>query len=445
MHSSQTLSVIDLRLEIRERYLQTRANTLRLFETLDTNLFNQQAHPDFSPVGWHLGHIGFTEGLWLLEQTQGQEPLFPEYRQLFAADGLPKELRQQLPSFTEICDYLSAIRCQVFDFLADAPMDEQAWLWLWLIQHESQHCETITWILNLHQLKASQQNNIRLQPIDPSLQPTLGQVSASLQYTAPQSYTGEILQSMEDMVCVHGGPFRCGNNGLEALDNEKPEHTVELATYWIDRTPVTCGDYAQFIESGGYTHRQWWSELGWAWLQNHPVTHPLYWDLTAEGTDRMTDPVCGVSWFEANAYARFVGKRLPTEAEWEKAASWDPVQERRRTYPWGEVEPSQRFCNFGGALGQTTPVRHYPHGQSAYGCFDMLGNVWEWTETWFHPYEGYISFPYEGYSQAYFDNQHRVLKGGSWAVQAPVLRCAFRNWYYPQTRQHFAGFRCAYS
>ncbi|MGF1601403.1 MAG: SUMF1/EgtB/PvdO family nonheme iron enzyme [Thermosynechococcaceae cyanobacterium] len=445
MPSSQTLSLMDLRLEIRQRYEQTRANTLRLFETLNPDLFNRQAHPDFSPVGWHLGHIGFTEGLWLLEQTEEQEPLFPEYRLLFAADGSPKERRQQLPSFAQICDYLDEIRHRVFDYLEHAPIEKQGWLWLWLQQHESQHCETITWVLNLHQLKAARQNHIQLQSLGYKLPTTLDEISRILQQATPQQPQSDVLQMTADMICVRGGPFVCGNDGLEALDNEKPAHIVDLDTYWMDRTPVTCGDYLQFMEAGGYTHRQWWSELGWAWLQDHPISHPLYWELVTEGTDRWAHPVCGVSWFEADAYARFVGKRLPTEAEWEKAASWDPKRQCRRIYPWGEAPPSHLLCNFGGELGETTPVHRYLQGQSAVGCLDLIGNVWEWTETWFHPYEGYVSFPYEGYSKAYFDDQHCVLKGGSWAAQAPVLRCAFRNWYYPQTRQHFAGFRCAYS
>ncbi len=430
MHSLLVLPVSDLRDEIRRRYIKARENTLHLFDNLDAEFFYRQAHPDFSPMGWHLGHIGFTEGLWLLEQRAGQPPLFPDYRQLFAADGLPKSQRQQLPSFEEVCHYLAEIRFQVFEYLDGAPLEEQAWLWLWLIQHESQHCETITWVLHLHQLQTLRQTYVTLQtsPAE-ALQKPIGQLNS------PTAV------SFAEMVLIEGGPFRCGNDGIEALDNEKPEHTVSLAPYWIDVTPVTCGAYAQFIDAGGYVERQWWSEDGWAWLQDNPVTHPRYWKLV----DMTNHPVCGVSWFEADAYARFMGKRLPTEAEWEKAASWHPELSVGYAYPWGPEAPTHQHCNFGGQQGQTTPVSQYVQGRSAYGCYDMLGNVWEWTNTWFHPYQGYMSFPYEGYSKVYFDDQHRVLKGGSWAVQAPVLRCAFRNWYYPGTREHFAGFRCAYS
>jgi formylglycine-generating enzyme required for sulfatase activity len=170
------------------------------------------------------------------------------------------------------------------------------------------------------------------------------------------------------------------------------------------------------------------------------VKEPLYWSAAPTWDNH---PVCGVSWYEAEAYARFVGKRLPTEAEWEKAASWDAIAGRRQTYPWGEAEPQTQRCNHDNAAGQTTPVNAYPGGQSVYGCYDMLGNVWEWTSSWFDGYEGFVSYPYQGYSQAYFDGQHRVLKGASWATRLWAMRSSFRNWYYPCVRQILAGFRCA--
>jgi formylglycine-generating enzyme required for sulfatase activity len=150
-----------------------------------------------------------------------------------------------------------------------------------------------------------------------------------------------------------------------------------------------------------------------------------------------------VSCYEAEAYARFVGKRLPTEAEWEKAASWHPQTQQRQTYPWGEAFPSAEQCNHDHLQGQTTAIDAYPSGQSAYGCYDMLGNVWEWTASWFDGYDGFEFYPYRGYSQVYFDGQHRVLRGGSWVTRPWGLRSAFRNWYAPGTRQILAGFRCA--
>jgi len=410
------------RQQLRDDLLRSRALTLSLFETVDADTFCHQAHPDFSPVGWHLGHIGFTEGLWLLEP--GADIPFPDYRRLFAADGLPKNQRTQLPPFAEICQYLEAIRMRVLERLETVPLMEEEWLWWWLIQHESQHCETISWVLQLQRRSKTGQR--------PSRTSAWGGPLAS-QGTGTDPFASP-------MVRVEAGPFEQGNDSLDALDNERSVHTVNLPTFWLDRFPVTQGQYQSFMEAGGYRDPRWWSAAGWRWLQENPVSRPLYWQ-----PDAADHPVCGVSWYEADAYARFVGKRLPTEAEWEKAASWNPATAQRQRYPWGEASPTPHHGNYGHSVGQTTPVRAYPQGQSPVGCYDLLGNVWEWTDTWFHPYPGFQSYPYAGYSRVYFDQQHRVLKGGSWATCAPVIRSAFRNWYHPAIRQHFAGFRCARS
>ena len=149
--------------------------------------------------------------------------------------------------------------------------------------------------------------------------------------------------------------------------------------------------------------------------------------------------------YEADAYACFVGKRLPTEAEWERAARWQPATDTVQSMPWGEAPPSLHRGNFGGDRGGVTTVGQFPAGRSATGCDDLMGNVWEWTSTWFEGYPDFRPYPYEGYSQVYFDRAHRVLRGGSWATQAWVLRPSFRNWYQPEVRQIFAGFRCVLS
>lgn len=393
-----------------------RNSTLNLFAEVDYSSFCRQVHPDFSPIGWHLGHIAYTESLWLLERSAGLPPLFPEYRRLFAADGLPKKERENLPTLETIHHYLDTVRNQVFDYLETADFNQQERLWRWLLQHESQHSETIAFVLQLQRLQNWQGNEY---------QPTRASSS-----TLPPAF---------EMIEIPAGEFEMGNDSLDALDNECPLHRVYLETYWIDRYPVTCGQYREFMEAGGYQYSRWWSTSGWKWLQDNPVKQPLYWKDNPQWDHH---PVCGVSWYEAEAYACFVGKRLPTEAEWEKAASWDATAKCRLTYPWGEAIPDDRRCNHGNSIGQTTPINAYPEGQSAYGCDDLLGNVWEWTSSWFDGYEGFISYPYPGYSKVYFDGEHQVLKGGSWATLPWALRCAFRNWYHPGVRQILAGFRC---
>ncbi|WP_390883530.1 SUMF1/EgtB/PvdO family nonheme iron enzyme [Kovacikia minuta] len=242
------------------------------------------------------------------------------------------------------------------------------------------------------------------------------------------------------LIQIPAGYFNSGNDSIDALDNERPVHQIYLDTYWIDRDPVTCAQYRQFIAAGGYQDACWWSPEGWQWLQSAQITHPLYWKDEPEWEQH---PVCGVSWYEADAYARFVGKRLPTEAEWEKAACWSPLTNHHQTYPWGEAELVAHLCNHDRIIKQTTPVGAYPEGKSPYGCNDLLGNVWEWTASWFEGYNGFTAYPYRGYSQVYFDGKHRVLKGGSWATFPWALRSTFRNWYYPHVREILAGFRCA--
>ncbi len=394
-----------------------RQQTLDLFTAIDHETFCHQAHPDFSPVGWHLGHIAFTESLWLLEHSAGQKPQFPEYHHLFAADILPKRDRVHLPSLTEIQQYLAAVRSRVFAYLEIAPLQEQERLWRWLLQHESQHGETIALVLalikNSRQIETSQTSGC--QPV-PSL------------------------SADSTMIEIPAGSFEMGNASVDALDNERPVHIVELDTYWIDRTPVTCAQYWQFMQACGYENPRWWSTAGWQWLQDHPVRQPLYWH--GQRGDRWNHPVCGVNWYEAEAYAAFVGKRLPTEAEWEKAARWHPQLQQSQTYPWGETMPTAEDCNHSPHVGDTTPVDSYPAGTSSLGCADMMGNVWEWTASWFDGYPGFTSYPYRGYSHAYFDHQHRVLKGGSWATRSWAMRGSFRNWYHPHVREIFAGFRC---
>ncbi|MBW4555449.1 MAG: ergothioneine biosynthesis protein EgtB [Trichormus sp. ATA11-4-KO1] len=397
---------------------ECRRKTLELFDAIDEATFRSQPHPEFSPIGWHLGHIAYTESLWLLEHSAGLPCLFPQYRQLFAADGLPKSARVQLPNREEIRYYLDKVRKKVLESLEVVDIDQQERLWHFLIQHEGQHCEIISFVWEL----------VKRQQGDQATKRGISDFSS--------------LSVPTEMVLIPAGEFEQGNNSIDALDNERPAHKVYLNSYWIDRYPVTCGQYRAFIEAGGYQNPHWWSEGGWQWRQTKQVIQPLYWCSNRNWDDH---PVCGVSWYEAEAYSRFVGKRLPTEGEWEKAASWDAKANCRRIYPWGNEKPTPENCNCDRFIGQTTPVDAYPSGKSAYGLYDTLGNVWEWTDSWFDGYDGFQSYPYIGYSQVYFDHQHCVLKGGSWATLSGGIRASFRNWYYPSVRQILAGFRCAFS
>ncbi|MEH1803635.1 MAG: ergothioneine biosynthesis protein EgtB [Nostoc sp.] len=440
------LSKSSVKESIYQAFHECRLITFLLFQDMDEATFSSQSHPDFSPVGWHLGHIAYIESLWLLERSAGSPCLFPQYRKLFAADGLPKSERIHLPNLKEIRYYLDTVREKVLEYLEVANIEQQERLWRFLIQHESQHYEIISFVLELDR------RNGELGP--PAGDKGRWGIERETCYSSVSlSSQSSQLGTFTEMIQIPSGEFEQGSNSSDALDNERPAHKVYLDTYFIDRYPVTCGQYRAFMEAGGYQNSHWWSESGWQWLQTQSVTQPLYWcsnayDSKLHGDDN--HPVCGVSWYEAEAYSRFVGKRLPTEAEWEKAVSWDARANSHRTYSWGDEEPTAQHCNCVGVarrrhhlIGNTTAVDAYPAGQSAYGLYDTLGNVWEWTASWFDGYKGFQSYPYTGYSQVYFDQQHRVLKGGSWATCPWVLRSSFRNWYHPGVRQIFAGFRCA--
>ncbi|MEG3974535.1 SUMF1/EgtB/PvdO family nonheme iron enzyme [Microcoleus sp. herbarium8] len=425
---------------------QCRRGTFKLFADIDCDTFCRLAHPDFSPVGWHLGHIAYTEDLWLLQRCALLKPVFPEYHQLFAADILPKKQRIFLPALPEVKLYLDAVRKKVLDYLEIAPIEEQERLWRFMIQHESQHCETVAFVLQMQKKEEGRRKKEegRGKEEEGRRKEEEGRliIDSRLPITDSRlpipNYKLPIIDSPP--IAIPGGEFYMGSDAAEALDNERSRHLCYLEAYAIDRYPVTCGQYRDFMASGGYQNPDWWSVEGWKWLKVHLVDRPLYW---SENPAFNNHPVCGVSWYEAEAYCNFTGKRLPSEAEWEKAASWDAANQTNRTYPWGEAPPNASLCNHGNNLANTSPVDAFPKGASATGCCDMLGNVWEWTASTFDAYPGFESYPYKGYSQVYFDGEHRVLKGGSWATFPQAMRSSFRNWYYPGVRQIIAGFRCA--
>jgi gamma-glutamyl hercynylcysteine S-oxide synthase len=239
-----------------------------------------------------------------------------------------------------------------------------------------------------------------------------------------------------------------------AYDNERPSHTVELDSFWIDRTPVTNAEYLRFVDDGGYRRGELWTAAGREWLREARVEHPLGWRRSDdEGWNEIAfgrveplepaRPVVHVCWHEANAFAAWAGRRLPTEAEWEKAAAWDLERLVPRLYPWGDAPPDDERANLGQRTFAPTSAAAHPRGASYFGCLQMVGGVWEWTASDFLPYPGFRAFPYPEYSAIHFGSRHKVLRGGSWATPPVAIRNTFRNWDLPQRRQIFAGLRCA--
>jgi ergothioneine biosynthesis protein EgtB len=368
-----------------------RAATLALFRELPPELFRRQLHPHYSPLGWHLGHIAYTEALWLLGESN--DATTPALQRAFAVDGLAKRERTGIPDTPAVFDYLARVRQATLARLADPAAGIDLRLWRFVLQHEAQHAETASFLRAL-----------------------------ALREDVPAAITPD--SRPLDYVTVPGGLAAIGHDGTHALDNERDAHAVELCAFRLARHPVTQAAYAAFMADGGYARRELWSAPGWGWRAAGTIERPFHWR-----TDAPDHPVAGVSAHEAEAFCRWAGARLPTEFEWEQAARGLVV--------------TMRSGNLGGLERGTTAVGQFPDGRSADGADDLLGNVWEWTASDFVPYSGFRAWPYEGYSAAWFDGRHRVLRGGSWATRIFALRRSFRNWYVPETRQIFAGFRPA--
>lgn len=416
-----------------------RARTLGLFDLAREEELHNSPGFGFRPVIWHLAHIGVFEAYWLLQKLKGEAAPDERYERIFDPINTPREESKNLPSRREMEQYLTNVRERTLRVLEETsfrqsdPLLRGGYLFHLVLQHEYQHQETLLYLLQLL----------------PSASKSKPARDASRRFEPSRQDS-----SLPEMVAVPAGSFEMGAAGdAFAYDNELPRHTRSLPAFKIDRLLTTNEEYASFIAAGGYHRREWWSDEGWAWRERENWQAPLYWQRDGDGwrTRGLFDeellearhPVTGVSWYEAEAYARFRGKRLPTEAEWEKAASWDAVNERSRRFAWGDAEPTPQLCNFDNHYWSTTPVGSFPAGASAYGCLDMTGNVWEWTSDAFEGYPGFEAFPYPEYSETWFDGDHRVLKGGAWATRAPLLRPSFRNFFRRHFRIAFAGLRCA--
>ncbi len=411
----------------------------------DADLVKQHS-PLMSPLVWDLAHIANQEELWLLRAVGGRDPMRPEIDPLYDAFEHPRAKRPTLPLLTplEARRYGHEVRGRVLDLIervklpagprsgfgAELTGPGSGFAFGMVAQHEVQHDETM---LATHQLRSG-----------PAV------LSAPPPPRAPADAA-----SLPAEVHVPGGPFTMGTSAEPwALDNERPAHEVHVPGFWLDTTPVTNAAYAAFIADGGYDDPRLWTADGWAHRQQAGLTAPLFWSW--EGTwTRLSfgvrepvapdEPVLHVCWYEADAYARWAGRRLPTEAEWEKAARWDPASGRSRRYPWGDGEWTPALANLGQRHLRPAAAGSYPGGAAPCGARQLIGDVWEWTSSDFLPYPGFTAWPYKEYSQVFFGPEYKVLRGGAFGVSPVACRGTFRNWDYPIRRQIFAGFRTARS
>lgn len=426
---------MDLRERLARELEAVRARSLGIVDPLPEREQTRQQSPLMSPVVWDLAHVGNYEELWLLRALD-RPAVRDDIDSIYDAFRHPRVERPQLALLdpVEARRYIGNVRGAVLDLLEhvefdpDRPLLTEGFVYGMVVQHEHQHDETM---LATRQLMGER-----------AMHPDGTSPAPDATYDGPAE------------VFVAGGAFAMGTD-LEtwAYDNERPSHEVTLPPFWIDTVPVTNAAYAAFVDAGGYGDRRWWSAAGWQWRQETASSHPEFWRPDGGGgwevlrfgrweTLPLHAPVQHVCWFEADAYARWAGKRLPTEQEWELAASWTP-EGRKLRYPWGDDIPAAGRANLGQNHAGPAAVGAYPEGVSPWGCHQMVGDVWEWTSSDFLAYPGFLSFPYREYSEVFYGPEYKVLRGGSWATHPLAIRATFRNWDYPIRRQIFAGFRCA--
>jgi gamma-glutamyl hercynylcysteine S-oxide synthase len=416
----------------------------QLVGPLDDDAMHRQHDRIMSPLVWDVGHVGNFEELWLLRQIAGRPAHDPDLDRVYNPFDNPRWVRADLPILqrAEAATYLAAVRAEVLEVLRglelgpEQPLLADGYVYRMVVQHEAQHQETMLQTLDLR----------GADPAGDAYSPAAARGLPALARPVDDS----------ERVVIDGGPFRLGTDDRSSgYDNERPSHLVELPSFAIDRFPVTARRYAAFVDAGGYRRPELWSEEGRAWLEESGELLPQGWVPQADGGWRVRrfghlepldprEPVQHVCFYEAEAFARWSGGRLPTEAEWEKAAAWDPAARRSRTYPWGEAPGGPQRANLDQAAFGPAPVGSFPQGASAYGVEQLLGDVYEWTVSPFSGYPGYSTFPYPEYSEVFFDQGYRVLRGASWATAGWVARSTFRNWDHPQRRQIFAGLRLAW-
>jgi gamma-glutamyl hercynylcysteine S-oxide synthase len=384
------------------RLEEARRHTLLLIEPLTDEQLNRVYDPILSPLIWDLGHIGNFEELWLVRRIGGREPLRGDLGELYDAIEQPRKIRGQLPILRadEVRPYMDQVRERTLEVLGEIELDPEdgllaeGFVYEMLLAHEYQHNETMLQLLQMVEA---------YEPVEIDRAPP-----------------AEPVEDGPEMVLVEGGSHKIGAADVGfAYDNERPRHGIELAPFLIDRTPVSNATYMAYLDETGADPPLYWERDGdGGWVRSAM-------GRTIEVDPRL--PVIHVSWNEADAYARWAGKRLPTETEWEAAAAGS---DRERA--------NLDQLSFGCA-----PAGAYADAASDSGAVQMLGDVWEWTSSDFTAYPGFAAFPYPEYSEVFFGDTHKVLRGGAWATRRDVIRTSFRNWDLPVRRQIFAGIRCA--
>lgn len=429
-----------------ERLSEARAQTDEIFGVVRPDSLYERPIPERHRIIFYLGHLEAFDWNLLRERLLGLKAFHPDFDKLFAFGidpingALPSDQPIDWPSVADARHYVQRIRDGIDEGLAT--LESADWdsnpvgsdftakmLLNVAIEHRLMHAETLAYML--HQLPLDRKIRKQRKP------------ELMIAPVAPR------------MIGISAGPTTLGlsrrDQGVFGWDNEYEALTVEVPAFAMDKYKVTNGQYLDFVAAGGYGNPACWTEEGWHWRTAHDIHHPAFWKRTGDRWyyrtmfDEIPLPLdwpVYVSHAEANAYARWAGKSLPTEPQWHRAA-YGTDEGAERPFPWGTVAPNGSKGNFDFDSWDPAPVGAFPNGQSFFGVADLLGNGWEWTSSRFEPFPGFQQFSfYPGYSADFFDGKHYVMKGASARTAACMLRRSFRNWFQPHYQYVYAGFRC---
>jgi gamma-glutamyl hercynylcysteine S-oxide synthase len=386
--------------------------------------------PTVNPLRWEIGHASYFYSYWVLRHRRGEKPILANEDELFDSINIMHTTRWHLPipSFEDTLAYTRAVHQRVAEGLTEADF----YLTRYAIFHEDMHGEAFTYARQ-----------------------TLGYPQPKLPLKSAPKAGG-----LNGDAKVPGGKFMLGADPLAlfVFDNEKWAHEVEVKPFAIAKAAVSQAEFAEFVDDNGYERPELWGPAGWGWRQAQGRAHPMYWrkhngKWQRRHFDQWVDlephkAVNHVSWYEAQAWCRWAGRRLPTELEWEVAAAGQPdgrggLSKIKRLYPWGDEPPGPQHANLDTQALGCVDVGAHPEGDSAFGCRQMLGNVWEWTASDFAAYPGFTPDMYGDYSEPWFRG-HKVLRGGAYCTRGRLIRNTWRNFYTPYRADILAGFRtCA--
>ena len=447
-----------------EALKETRARTLELVVDLNETQLIGPPLEIVNPLRWEIAHVAWFQEFWIQRHLRSKAPILEHGDELYDSARVAHDTRWELPLLDrdETLVYMGQVLESVIEETSygsrgprDAEGYDEDYFLNLVLRHEQMHDEAITYtrqtlgypppaiaIAVKQTIDAAEADRARL----------AGQKASLIQ--TDKSVTGDAE--------IPGGRFNLGSAPEQdfIFDNEELAHEVEIAPFAISKTAVTNAEFRDFVEDAGYRKSELWTAEGWQWRTSVCAEHPVYWEGGENGRwlrrnfdewvaldERL--PVIHVNWYEADAYCRWANRRLPTEAEWELAASAEPAGEGRgiathkRRYPWGISSPSPERANLDWRAMGCIPVDALAAGDSAFGCRQMIGNVWEWTESSFQPYPGFVAGPYKEYSEPWFGN-HKVLRGGCWVTRSRLIHNTYRNFYTADRRDVWAGFRtCA--